>query len=131
MSMRLQIDPPPKLGILAMDLDLVIEVPESGLPAIHVDQGQPLPDRHLLLGLAQCAAVATEEEDPASVEFVQDCSIRLVRGQSRFPLSSPLIIVRSSHGKFGVLAVADHETIRRLTRHSVRHFTGKIRLDVP
>jgi hypothetical protein len=129
--MRLEIDPSAHLGILSTDLDLVIDVIESGLPSIHVDRGQPPPDRHLLLGLAQCAAVATAERDRESVRFLEPCAVTLVRGTDRLVMGGPLIIMRNSHGEFGVLSLADAETTRRLTRRLVRQFTGAIRLDVP
>ncbi len=129
--MRLEICPSPTLGILGTDLDLVVEVSESGTPSIHLDPGQPQPDRHLLLGLAQCAAVAVEERDSECVASLKTRSVTLVKGNDRLFLGGLLVLMRNSSGKFGVLSRADYQTAGRLTRRLIWHFTGKIRLDVP
>jgi hypothetical protein len=129
--MRLIIEPAPSLGILSKDVDLVIEVEESELPETYVDLGQPRPDRHLVLGLVQCAAIAIEEQDVESTLFTTDCSITLVRENDPVPLRGPLIVARSADGNFGVIAIGDETTARRLMRRAIRHFSGTIRMDLP
>lgn len=129
--MRLVIEPAPSLGILSKDVDLVIELKESGLPEIYVDLGQPRPDRHLVLGLAQCAAIAIEEQDVESTLFTMDCSIKLNRENDFVPLRGPLIVARTTDGKFGVIAIGDGTTSIRLMRRAIRYFSGTIRMDLP
>jgi hypothetical protein len=125
------LDTSPSLALFTKELELVVTVDESAIPEIYPREGQPMPDRHFLLGLVQTAGVLLEERDPESVAVLKQCSIRLERGETVISLDSAFVIVRPVDGRLGVLAVGDWQTARRLARKAVRHFTTAIRIDVP
>jgi hypothetical protein len=128
--LRLAVDPPLRICESTCGVELVVEFKASGIPEIHVEQGAPRPDRHLLLGLAQAAAMAIEEQDRESVAIVDRCSVRLLGGDLDKDLDPVFLAFRTTEGRFAVLAVGDFQTVRRRARDMARYFTGAVRLDV-
>ncbi len=129
--MRLLIDPLPTLPLFSLDPELVIRFAEDLPPEVYVEEGQPRPDRHLLLGIAQSVLVAVEEMDPESVELMGTCAIKLDRANQIKELDAGLVIVKVRNGRIGALVVGDSRLALRLARQAVRWFTGTIRLDIP
>jgi hypothetical protein len=129
--MRLIVDPAPHLSLFHKDLGLVICVEDGGTPEIHVKEGLPKPDRHLLLGLMQTASMAVSERDPELVVFMDARSILLEEGAVSKSVPRDLVIVRGEDGAVGVLASQDAHQARVVVRQALRWFTGTIRLDVP
>jgi hypothetical protein len=129
--MRLIVDPAPALPVFEQDLDLVICVSEGRAPEIHVKQGIPKPDRHLLLGLVQTVSVVVGEMDRELVCFMEPRSLVLEMETGSRPVQQGLVIARTSDGAFGVLAIEDKRQARVLAREALRWFTGTIRLDIP
>ncbi|MBM3298774.1 MAG: hypothetical protein FJY85_02325 [Deltaproteobacteria bacterium] len=129
--MRLLASQPMTLPVFLAELELVVLLREEKIPEIHLDDGLPTPDRHLLLGLVQSACVAVEEHDSESVVFVERCAFRLSGSGERRELASGLVIAKSVDGGFGVVAAGDYRVARSVARQAVRWFTGRLRLDVP
>jgi hypothetical protein len=129
--MRLVVDPSPLLDCFAEDLALVIDIRVDQPPELYLSEELSKPDRHFLLGLVQTVAIAIEEKDQETVAFMDACTVRLEMAGQVKELHPELIVLRSTEGRIGVLAVGDVHEARRLARHAVRWFTGAIRLDVP
>lgn len=129
--MRLLIDPLPSLPLFSQDAELVIRFTEDLPPEVYIEEGEPRPDRHLLLGIAQSILVAVEEMDPESVELMDSCTIKLDRANEIKELEADLTIVRVRDGRFGALVLGDSRVALRLARQAVRRFSGTIRLDIP
>ncbi len=120
--------PPP---FLSDDLDVAIVVKEGSPPEMFVPEGRARHDRHLILGLAQTARMAAQEWDPESIAPAEGDRAVLERGQRTDVIDNGIIIIRSVDGGFGVVALTDRQSARRLSREAERYFTGSIRLDVP
>ena len=129
--MKLLIDPLPQWSLFSTDLELVIEHRESGIPHVHLGQGVPRPDRHLLLGIVQSIVLAVQERDSESVVIADSMTVRLESSEGARTLETGLVIVRARDGRFGALACGDWQTARARAREALRYFTGTVRLDVP
>ncbi len=129
--MRLVTDPPVPLDALHDELEFVIEAHEDTPPEIHLDDGRPRPDRHVVLGIAQAAALAVDEKDPDLVGFMEEVRVELVRNGESVPVAPVMMVFRSIHGRLGVLAGKDQAQVRRVARQMLRYFTKMIRLDIP
>jgi hypothetical protein len=129
--MKLMIEPQPLLAVFGEDLELVIQIGDDQLPEIYVKAGLPKPDRHLMLGIIQGAAMAVAEADAELVTFMDPVSLELDTGGGTKKLSAGLVVVRAEDGSLGILATEDRTRARALARQAVRWFTGTIRLDVP
>jgi hypothetical protein len=129
--MKLIIDPSPSLPVFHRNLDLVIRIGADRPPEMHVGEGLPKPDRHLLLGMAQSVAMAVTEKDRDLVVFMDAASIVLETGLSSKKLDPGLIVIRDEDGRLGILAGEDPRGARLLAREALRSFTGGIRLDIP
>jgi len=129
--LRLIIDPHPALKLFQEDLHLVVGYREDKLPEIYQEEGMPKPDRHLLIGLFQSALIAIEEQDPESVVFIENGSIRLARNRIENTIAADLLTVRTIDGRIGCLVFGLPARGRRLARNAVRHFTRTVRLDIP
>jgi hypothetical protein len=131
-DMRLLVDPSPQLPVFGEGLELVICVDVDAIPEIYLNQGVPKPDRHLLLGIMQSAAMAVSESDPELMTFLEPAMVVLSRSDgSSKKLGAGLIVVRTEDGHLGVLSAVDPPQARRLAREALRWFTGTIRLDIP
>ncbi len=129
--MRLIVDPIPLSPLVDNNLELVICLEDGQAPEIHVKEGLPKPDRHLLLGLMQTVAVAVSERDPELVVFMDARSVVLKTESASRHVPPGLVIARTEDGAVGVLATLDTQHARILARQALRWFTGTIRLDVP
>lgn len=129
--MKLRIEPPPTHKWLHSDLELVICLNCEKTPEVFIEPGEPKPDRHLLLGIAQSVVVAVEERDTDLVEFARPDSMRLDSGMQSKELACDFVIFRTAEGRIGALAPEDTAVARTLARKALRWFTGAIRLDVP
>lgn len=113
------------------DLDLAVHVVEDEIPVILAHQGAPQPDRHLLVGLTQTAAMAVGEQDEDIYLSCPNGIAVLERGTETHEFTEGMLMVRSSAGRIKAIGLGNHENIRRLSRSALRYFTGTIRLDVP
>ncbi|MBM4326534.1 MAG: hypothetical protein FJ118_05140 [Deltaproteobacteria bacterium] len=129
--MRLRIDPPTPLAIFTEELELIVVVPEVGIPSIFAPPGVPRPDRRLVLGLIECAAAAVSEDDRDCVALMDHCSVSLELNGEIKGLESSFIVARGKQAVLGVLVAGTRQDARRRARQAVRYFTGTIRLDAP
>ena len=129
--MRLCIDPTPSIPQLSEELEIVILIAEGLLPEVFSAEGLPKPDRHLVLGLMQTAALAIGERDSESVFVMKNGTARLEKAGKSIDMRAPLVVVKTTDGRFGVLVSGEPASATRLARHAVRWFTGTVRLDVP
>jgi hypothetical protein len=129
--MRITADPPLPLTVFSKELELAIIIGKEAIPEVLVSEGQPAPNRHLILGLVQSVMLAIEERDSDTVVFREGRSIWLCRAGEKKDLSRGLVIGKSWDGQFGVLAPCDWRDARQLARQAGRWFTGTVRLDVP
>lgn len=129
--MRLRIDPTPSIPQLSEELEIVILIAEGLLPEVFSAEGLPKPDRHLVLGLVQTAAMAIGEQDAESVCHMENCTARLEKAGKSIDMTAPLVVVKTTDGRFGVLVAGEPASANRLARQAVRWFTGTVRLDVP
>jgi hypothetical protein len=128
---RIQTDKPIPLEGIEEELELVIVARPEKSPEIHKVDGRPAPDRHLVLGMVQAAAMAIEERDRELVANMEGLDVRLMKQGLSEPLDADLVIVRSEAGRIGVLALGDDVYVRRVSRELLRYFTKMIRLDIP
>ncbi|MEW6352556.1 MAG: hypothetical protein AB1646_26210 [Thermodesulfobacteriota bacterium] len=129
--MRVLTWPSVPLDVLRDEMDFVIEAHEDLPPEIHLSDGGPRPDRHVLLGLAEAAALAVDEKDPDLVGFTKEAKVELVRNGRTVTVEPVIMVFRSIPGRLGILAVGDPARVRRVVRQMRRYFTRMIRLDVP
>ncbi len=123
--------PPVPPGVLHDELEFVIEARDEVPPEIHLSRGRPLPDRHVLLGIAEAAALAVDEKDPDMVAFMDEVRVELIRNDGSVTIEPVLLVFRTISGRLGVLAVGDPARVRRVARELRRYFTRLIRLDLP
>ena len=129
--MRIQTDKPVPLEGLEGELELVITAKQDKTPEIHVAEGRSVPDRHLVLGMVQAAAIAIEERDSELVAFMDGLGVTLGKQDTWVPIDADLLVVRSGRGKIGVLVLVEQAQVRRVSRELLRYFTKMIRLDIP
>lgn len=129
--MKLIIEPPIALPVLAEDLELVVAYRESEVPEVFTAPGLPRPDRHLLVGIVESVAFAIREMDHESVAVEADRRVALALDGTVKRLDPELIIVRTLDCRLGALVLGTSDDARRLARAAVRSFTATVRLDVP
>jgi hypothetical protein len=129
--MKLSTKPDTRLEILNESLEMVIEIKEDSIPTVRTCPGKPKPDRHMVLGVVQSLSMAVEERDEESVAFVEPRMVQLHTGEEIVRIDAPLVMMKSSLGKLGALALVDPKSARGLARGAVRYFTGTVRLDIP
>ena len=129
--MRIQTDKPVPLEGIEGELELVITAKQDKTPEIHLAAGRPVPDRHLVLGVVQAAAIAIEERDPEMVAFMEGLAVTLGKRDTWEPVDADLLVARSGRGKIGVLVLVEPARVRRVSRELLRYFTKMIRLDIP
>lgn len=130
-SMKLTIQPDPKLDIFRDNLELAICVRENQTPEILIEEGLPRPDRHLLLGIVQAITIAAEENDEEMLEVSDNCTVAVhFAGEKKFA-EQVLVIVRSQNGRFAAFFNGDRRTAKSFAKKALRWFTGTIRLDIP
>ncbi len=129
--MRIQTDKTVPLQAIEGELELVITAKQDKTPEIHRAEGRPVPDRHLVLGIIQAAAMAIEERDPELVAFMEGIVVTLWKQGTREPIDADLVVIRCYKGKIGVLVLVGQAEVRRVSRELLRYFTKMIRLDIP
>lgn len=129
--MRIQTDKPVPLEGLDGELELVITAKQDKTPEIHLAESRPVPDRHLVLGMVQAAAIAIEERDPELVAFMEGLGVTLGKQGTWVTIDADLVVVRSEMGRIGVLVLVEQDRVRRVSREVLRYFTKMIRLDIP
>jgi hypothetical protein len=130
--MKLEISPTPTSSIFLLSDPKVVLVlePEDQL-GVFYEENMAYPDRHFLIGLAQIALFAVEENDRESVEFVDHADLALEKEAKKVILKPDLVIVQSVNGATGVLAVGNSSKAKKNARLVIKNLTGRIRMDVP
>ncbi|MFH0960962.1 MAG: hypothetical protein V1897_19940 [Pseudomonadota bacterium] len=129
--MKLRISPSPNNSLFESNPKIVLALePESQL-GVFYEENVAEPDRHFLIGLAQIALFAVEENDLERVEFTNEARLEIEKDHKKISLRPELIIVQSVDGTVDVLAIGNSSIARKNARLLIKTLTGRIRLDVP
>ncbi|MEI6134614.1 MAG: hypothetical protein WCP72_06550 [Desulfomonile sp.] len=129
--MKLEITPSPINPLFQSNPKIVLVLEPEGQLGVFYEENMAQPDRHFLLGLAQIALFALEENDRDSVEFANHTDLGIEKGTQKVILNPDLIIVQLVDGTVGVLAIGNSSIARKNARLLIKTLTGRIRLDVP
>ncbi len=129
--MRLIFEPQSELISGDREVELAITVDSRDRTEIYRPAGEPPPDRHYLVGLAESLAVAAEEQDKEMVEYHPHFVLEIEGGGMKDELTPTLVLARFDSGGMALVSQVDAVETLKAIRKVVRYFTGGIRLDVP